>query len=90
MKHGHFTVNGKQGADAVDAREAGLHDRRCATARSEIARISGALETAEGRAVPHWLEVEKEAMKGLVKAMPQREDITMPIDEQLIVELYSR
>ncbi len=40
--------------------------------------------------MPQWLEVEKEAMKGTVKAMPQREDITLPIDEQLIVELYSR
>ena len=36
------------------------------------------------------LEIEKEEMKGTVKAMPQREDITLPIDEQLIVELYSR
>ncbi len=40
--------------------------------------------------MPQWLEIEKDAMKGLVKAMPQREDITLPIDEQLIVELYSR
>jgi small subunit ribosomal protein S4 len=56
----------------------------------KVARISGALETMEGRAVPQWLEIEKEEMKGLIKALPQREDITLPIDEQLIVELYSR
>ena len=56
----------------------------------KVERISGALETMEGRAVPQWLEIEKEEMRGTVTAMPQRDDITLPIDEQLIVELYSR
>ena len=58
--------------------------------RPKVERISGALETMEGRAVPQWLEIEKDEMKGTIKAMPQREDVTLPIDEQLIVELYSR
>ena len=56
----------------------------------KIARIAGALETLEGRAVPRWLETDKENFAGTVKAMPTREDITLPIQEQLIVELYSR
>jgi small subunit ribosomal protein S4 len=56
----------------------------------KVERISGALETMEGRAVPQWLEIEKDEMRGTVTAMPQRDDITLPIDEQLIVELYSR
>jgi small subunit ribosomal protein S4 len=60
------------------------------TRSKQVERITGALETMEGRAVPQWLEVEKDEMRGTVKAMPQREDITLPIDEQLIVELYSR
>ena len=55
-----------------------------------VARISAALETLEGRSLPQWLEIEKDEMTGTIKAMPQREDITLPIDEQLIVELYSR
>ena len=56
----------------------------------KIARIAGALETLEGRAVPRWLETDKERFEGTVKALPTREDITLPIHEQLIVELYSR
>ncbi len=89
VKHGHFTVNGKKALTPSTLVKPGftieVRDRS-----KQVARISGALETAEGRAVPQWLEIEKDAMKGIVKALPQREDITLPIDEQLIVELYSR
>jgi small subunit ribosomal protein S4 len=56
----------------------------------QIARIAGALETLEGRSVPRWLETRRESFEGTVKALPTREDITLPIQEQLIVELYSR
>ena len=56
----------------------------------KVARIAGALETIEGRSVPQWVEIDKEKFEGTVKALPSREDITMPIQEQLIVELYSR
>jgi small subunit ribosomal protein S4 len=89
VKHGHFAVNGKKASTPSILVKPGwtieVRDRS-----KEITRIAGALETAESRAVPQWLEVEKQAMKGTVKAMPQREDITLPIEEQLIVELYSR
>jgi small subunit ribosomal protein S4 len=40
--------------------------------------------------VPQWLELDKDGYKGTVKSLPSREDITMPIQEQLIVELYSK
>ena len=56
----------------------------------KVARIANALETLEGRSVPRWLETEKAKFEGVVKALPAREDITIPIQEQLIVELYSR
>jgi small subunit ribosomal protein S4 len=56
----------------------------------KVARIAGALETIEGRSVPQWVEIDKEKFEGTVKVLPSREDITMPIQEQLIVELYSR
>jgi small subunit ribosomal protein S4 len=56
----------------------------------KVTRIAGALETLEGRSLPQWLEIDKDEFQGNVKAMPTREDITMPIQEQLIVELYSR
>ena len=50
----------------------------------------GALEALEGRSVPQWLEIDKDNFTGTVKSLPVREDITLPIQEQLIVELYSR
>jgi small subunit ribosomal protein S4 len=53
-------------------------------------RINEALETVDRRGVPAWLELDKGGFKGAVKAQPSREDITMPIQEQLIVELYSK
>ena len=47
-------------------------------------------EKAEGKIIPKWVEVDKENGKGKIIAMPQREDIDFEIDEQLIVELYSK
>ena len=48
------------------------------------------VETVDRRGVPQWIELDKKAMKGTVKSVPNREDLTMPIQEQLIVELYSK
>jgi len=56
----------------------------------KIAVITESLDTVVRRGIPQWLELEKEQFKGIVKAYPIREDITMPIQEQLIVELYSK
>ena len=56
----------------------------------QITRIAGALEALERRSVPSWLEIDKDNFEGTVKALPVREEITLPIQEQLIVELYSR
>ncbi len=89
IKHGHFTINGKKVmSPSMLVREGwkiGLRERS-----KRVARITAALEALEGRSLPQWLEIEKTDSEGLVKQMPQREDITLPIDEQLIVELYSR
>ena len=52
--------------------------------------VNEALDTAQGRGVPPWLELDGENYKGKVLALPTREDIRLPIQEQLIVELYSR
>jgi small subunit ribosomal protein S4 len=89
VKHGHFRVNGKKAHTPSMLVKPGW-TIEVAERSKQVERITGALATMEGRAVPQWLEIEKDAMKGTVKAMPQREDITLPIDEQLIVELYSR
>jgi len=87
--HGHFKVNDRKVSipsyqvkvgDLVEVRE---KSRKAAS-------ILEALETVDRRGVPQWLELDKDAFKGAVKAVPSREDITMPIQEHLIVELYSK
>ncbi|RIL06226.1 MAG: 30S ribosomal protein S4 [Proteobacteria bacterium] len=89
VRHGHFTVNGRK-TDVPSFRvKPGMRITLREKSR-EISRVTEALEALERRSVPGWLELEKEAFTGVVKAMPTREDITMPIQEQLIVELYSR
>ena len=50
----------------------------------------GAKEFASHQAPPNWLQVDRDAYKGRVLALPKREDINLPINEQLIVELYSK
>jgi small subunit ribosomal protein S4 len=52
--------------------------------------VKNALESVVRRGMPSWIELDKEEMKGVIKLLPTREDITMPIREQLIVEYYSR
>ena len=52
--------------------------------------LSQAVESSSGRGVPEWLELDRENLKGRVVREPMRTDITYPIEEQLIVELYSK
>lgn len=54
------------------------------------AKILRALDMSGGRSIPSWLEFNRESMKGRVNAMPRRDDINFPIQEQMIVELYSK
>jgi len=56
----------------------------------KVVRILEALEGVARRGVPQWLELDKEQLKGSVKGLPVREDVTIPIQEKLIVELYSK
>jgi small subunit ribosomal protein S4 len=89
VRHGHFLVNGRKATIPSMVLRPGA--RVSVRERSRgIARIAGALEALEGRAVPEWLEIDKDHFEGTVKALPAREDVTLPIDEQLIVEWYSR
>ena len=52
--------------------------------------ILAAIDQAKGRGVPRWLSLEAESFRGTLTSTPTREDITLPIQEQLIVELYSK
>jgi small subunit ribosomal protein S4 len=89
VRHGHFLVNGaKATTPSILVRPGSRVEVR--ERSRKVARIAGALETLEGRSVPQWLEIDKAAFAGTMKALPAREDITLPIQEQLIVELYSR
>jgi small subunit ribosomal protein S4 len=89
VRHGHFEVNGRKTSTPSFLVKPGYVITLREGSR-EIARIVGALDTLEGRAIPGWLEMDKASFQGIVKALPSREDITLPIEEQLIVELYSR
>jgi small subunit ribosomal protein S4 len=89
VRHGHFLVDGRKATIPSILLKPGSKVTVRERSR-QVARIAGALETLEGRSVPRWLETDKDKFEGTVKAMPTREDITLPIQEQLIVELYSR
>ncbi len=87
VSHSHVSVNGKKGECSVVSRERGRRNRGQA---QRAAFGKNALESVVRRGLPSWIELDKEAMKGKMRLLPTREDITVPIKEQLIVEYYSR
>jgi len=89
VRHGHFTVNGKRVNIPSFAVKPGSAVEVAEKSR-KVLRISEALETVDRRGVPQWIDLDKKGFKGTVKTAPNREDLTMPIQEQLIVELYSK
>ncbi len=89
VRHGHFGVNGRR--VTIPSYRVREGDEITLTARGGKAdRVLQALEMLETRTVPEWLEVDKDSRVGRVVGNPAREEITLPIQEQLIVELYSR
>ncbi len=89
VKHGHFLVNGRKVdipsfqvrvGDVISLREKSR----------DIPPVVQALEAVARRGVPEWLELDAEGRKGTVKSEPERSHITLPIQEQLIVEFYSK
>ena len=87
--HQHILVNGKRvqipsylikAGDVIEVREKS----------KSLQRYKDILEVTGGRLVPEWLEVDQEALKGTVKNLPTREMIDVPVNEMLIVELYSK
>jgi len=89
VRHGHFLVNGKKvdipsyqvkAGDVIELRE-----------KSRSMQVfTDSLEAVVRRSMPQWLDLEKDKFKGTIRSVPAREDITMPIQENQIVELYSR
>jgi small subunit ribosomal protein S4 len=89
VRHGHVTVNGRK----VDIPSYQVHagDEIAIREKSnKLTVIEGAKEFASHQATPNWLEADRDASKGRVLSLPKREDINLPVNEQLIVELYSK
>jgi small subunit ribosomal protein S4 len=89
VRHGHVLVNGRKVnipsyivrvGDMVSVKEQSR----------QITRILSAMEGAQRRGVPDWAELDRDTCSGRIKLLPTRSDITMPINEKLIVELYSK
>jgi small subunit ribosomal protein S4 len=89
VQHSHFTVNGRKVnipsfqvkvGDAIEVRERSR----------KIQLIQDSLDAVVRRGIPQWLDLEKDNLKGKIKSLPVREDLTMPMQEQLVVELYSK
>jgi len=89
VNHGHLLVNGRKVTipsmtinvgDSVEVREKSR----------QLVPVQAALEVAEGRGVPNWLDMEPNLFKGTVQALPTKEDIDVLVNEQVVVELYSR
>ena len=89
VDHKHITVNGKvvnipsylvKAGDVIEIKE------KCKGSE----RYKGILEVTGGRLVPEWLDVDQEALRGTVKELPTRDIIDVPVNEMLIVELYSK
>jgi small subunit ribosomal protein S4 len=87
--HNHFTVNGKkvnipsyltEADDVIQVKE---------RSRS-IKRIEDAMESAQQRGIPEWLELDRDGMRVTIKALPTRDQVSESIEEQLVVELYSK
>ncbi|MEW6337491.1 MAG: 30S ribosomal protein S4 [Acidobacteriota bacterium] len=89
VRHGHVQVNGRKVDVPSFAVKPGMDVVLCEKMRAN-AFVNEALDTAQGRGVPPWLELDAEHFRGKVVALPNRDDIRLPIQEQLIVELYSR
>ena len=89
VRHGHFLVNGKKvNIPSYQIKTGDVIEIREKSRTMQV--IIDSLEAVVRRSMPQWLELEKENFKGMIKAVPTREDITMPIQENQIVELYSR
>ena len=89
VRHGHIEVNGRKlNIPSYQVRKGDLIAVREKSRKNDLIRQS--IETAAGRGVPIWLQLVPEQFQGSVIDLPKREDIRLPIQENLIVELYSK
>ncbi len=89
VNHGHILVDGRK----VDIPSYLVKEGQVIEVKEKSRKISSieeSIKTAKGRGIPEWLELKPEEFKGVVKSLPKRADITLDINEQLIIELYSK
>ena len=89
VRHGHVLVNGKK--INIPSYSVRVSDVISVKERSrQMGRVLTAMEAVQRRGVPEWAELDRDNFTGRIKLLPSRSDITMPINEKLIVELYSK
>jgi small subunit ribosomal protein S4 len=89
VRHGHVKVNDRKvNIPSYQVEEGDVVSLAARAAKN--AQVAASVEAVKGRGVPKWLELDAAGMKGRVLSMPARDDVNFPIQEQLIVELYSK
>ena len=89
VRHGHVRVNDRKlNVPSFQVKEGDVIGLSPKAAKNAL--VSASVESVKGRGVPKWLELDAAGMKGKVLSMPARDDVNFPIQEQLIVELYSK
>jgi small subunit ribosomal protein S4 len=89
VRHGHVLVNGKK--VNIPSFQVGVgHEIGVKEQMKKNVQVIGALEMAGGRGTPHWLELNAANASGRILSLPKREDVNLPIQERMIVELYSK
>jgi small subunit ribosomal protein S4 len=89
VTHGHFVINGKRVNIPSYQTKVGEEIEVAEGSRKSV-RFKEILDMTGSKVVPKWIEVDQENLKGKVVAIPAREDIDLPVQEHLIVELYSK
>ena len=89
VRHGHVVVNGKK-VNIPSFQVAVGHEISVKDRMKKNVQVVSSIELATGRGTPHWLELNAESTTGRVLSLPKREDINLPIQERMIVELYSK
>jgi small subunit ribosomal protein S4 len=89
VRHGHFTLNGRLvNIPSILLRPG---DQVAVKPQSrELLVIQAALESSKRRTLPSWLDLDAQTFKGIIKSMPTREEVSLPIQDQMIVAIYSK
>jgi small subunit ribosomal protein S4 len=89
VRHSHFLVNGNK--VNIPSYQVKVGDEIQVREKSrKIGSILEAMDTVARRGIPQWIEFDKDGFKGTLKALPSREELAMPVQEQLVVEFYSK